>query len=218
MNQPSNASLKRDTSNKENFQSPSSANLKAKKRMSAATPEQMRQLKVATENMSTNVQTSDKSKAEVALTEHRKRKERPALAAKLQKECLDRYHVRQERRKLSQLGTTAAYREYGNFSVLSEFIQDSEDGPFDNKEKCREQQWLCYSILSNMKEDENGKKHRDVRYYRAARIDFSRRYARPPSLQSLSKVIMRKVVQNEKWKSRERGRETHPQGPSFELS
>ena len=63
MNQPSNASLKRDTSNKENFQSPSSANLKAKKRMSAATPEQMRQLKVATENMSTNVQTSDKSKA-----------------------------------------------------------------------------------------------------------------------------------------------------------
>ena len=91
--------------------------------MSAATPEQMRQLKVATENMSTNVQTSDKSKAEVALKEHRKRKERPALAAKLQKECLDRYHVRQERRKLSQLGTTAAYREYGNFSVLSEFIQ-----------------------------------------------------------------------------------------------
>ena len=154
MNQPSNASLKRDTSNKENFQSPSSANLKAKKRMSAATPEQMRQLKVATENMSTNVQTSDKSKAEVALTEHRKRKERLALAAKLQKECLDKYHVRQERRKLSQLGTTAAYREYGNFSVLSEILQDSEDGPFDNKEKCREQQWLCNSILSNTKEDE----------------------------------------------------------------
>ena len=105
--------------------------------------------------------------------------------------------MRQERRKLSQLGTTAAYREYGNFSVLSEFLQDSEDGPFDNKEKCREQQWLCNSILSNMKEDENGKKYIDVRYYRAARIDFSRRYARPPSLQSLSKVIMRKVVQNE---------------------
>ena len=44
--------------------------------------------------------------------------------------------------------------------MLSEFLQDSEDGPFDNKEKCREQQWLCNSILSNMKEDENGKKAR----------------------------------------------------------
>ena len=197
MNQSSVASLKRDTSNKENFLSPSSANPKAKKRMSAVTPEQMRQLKVATENMSINMQTFEKSKAEVALTEHRKRKERLALAAKLRKDFLDRYHVRQERLKLSRLGTTKAYREYGNFSVLSEFLQDSEDGTFDNKEKCREQQWLCNSILSNIKEDENRKKYINVRYYRTAGIEFSRRYACLPSLQSLSKIIMHKVVQNE---------------------